>query len=258
MLVKHNLFQLVSKCYTLFFLLKKLIFQSTNSKRYNYHLLGQIQLMGIDSLTVVLATSFSLAMIFTFQVAKELKYLGVPQLVGSVLIVTFIRELSPVLTAVIIAGRVGSAFTAEIATMQVTQQIDVLYTLNIDPCDYLVKPRVFACMLMLPILNFISLATSITTSIMIASVLYEIAPSVFLISSNCSYIDFIYSSIKSIVFGLVISIISCVWGLTVDGGSKNVGKSTTSSVVTILLVIFILDFCLSFIMFRSSNSLLSI
>nr|YP_009313231.1 Hypothetical protein ycf63 [Dichotomaria marginata]SCW21485.1 Hypothetical protein ycf63 [Dichotomaria marginata] len=257
MLLQINTSQWFYKVYIACSFLKKIIFTTNKSKRYIYHSLNQVQLMGVGSLTVVLATSFSLGMIFTFQVAKELSSLGIQQLVGSVLMITFVRELSPVLTAVIITGRIGSAFTAEIATMKVTEQIDVLYILNIDPFYYLVKPRIFACMLMLPILNILSLATCIASGIVVASILYEISPSIFLTASCCSSIDLLYSSIKSIVFGIIIGIISCAWGLTVTGGSKNVGKSTTSSVVTILLVIFIVDFFLSFIMFYSSNSLLN-
>lgn len=228
------------------------------SKRNMYHILQQIQIMGIGSLTIVLLTAFFIGMVFTFQVAKEFAALNAINLLGSVLTITFVRELSPVLTAVIVAGRIGSAFTAEIATMKVTDQIDVLFILNTDPFYYLVVPRVYACILMLPILNIFALATSIASSILVGFILYNIPVSVFLASSVISLLDFSYSFFKSVIFGCIIGIISCSWGLSTIGGSKNVGKSTTSSVVTILLTIFIVDFILSYFMFHTGNSVLKI
>nr|YP_009313643.1 Hypothetical protein ycf63 [Helminthocladia australis]SCW21897.1 Hypothetical protein ycf63 [Helminthocladia australis] len=238
-------------------IISNLITSSYMSKRKGYHLINQLQLMGIGSLGIVLLTSCFIGMIFTFQVARELTYLNATKLVGSILTVTFLRELSPVLTAVIVTGRIGSAYTAEIASMQVTDQIDVLYVLHIDPIDYLVKPRVLACIIMLPFLNIMSLVTSIASSIFISAVLYHIAPMTFLISSysSLSIPDMFYSMIKTGVFGLIIGIISCTWGLTTKGGAINVGESTTSSVVTTLLMIFISDFFLSLLMFHDANSL---
>lgn len=218
----------------------------------------QIQIMGIGSLAIVLLTASFVGMVFTFQVAKEFNALNATHLVGSVLTITFVRELAPVLTSVIIAGRIGSAFTAEIATMQVTEQIDVLFILNTDPFYYLVVPRVYACVLMLPILNIFALATSIASSILIGLVLYNIPVAVFLMSSRISLLDLSFSILKAIIFGFIIGIVSCSWGLSTTGGSKNVGKSTTSSVVTILIFIFIVDFLLSYLMFHTASGIVSI
>jgi len=248
----------LKKCYFAYKLTYKLCGSIYLSKRNIHHLLQQIQVMGIGSLAIVLITAFFIGMVFTFQVGKEFASLNAINLLGSVLTITFVRELSPVLTAVIVAGRIGSAFTAEISTMKVTDQIDVLFTLNTDPFDYLVTPRVYACLLMLPVLNIFSLATSIASSIFSAFILYNIPVSVFLSSAIISSIDFIYSSLKSLMFGCIIGVISCSWGLSTTGGSKNVGKSTTSSVVTILLTIFIVDFILSYFMFHSSHSIVKI
>ncbi len=223
-------------------------------KRQKYHFLSQIEIMGIGSLTIVLLTAFFIGIVFTFQVAKEFSYLNATNLVGSVLTMTFVRELSPVLTAVIVTGRIGSAFTAEIATMKVTEQIDVLYVLQADPINYLVIPRFCACLVMLPLLNIFALSTSIASSLFVSSLLYHIPPSVFLNSSLISILDFTYSSFKAVIFGCIISIVSCSWGLKTQGGARNVGKSTTSSVVTSLLLIFMVDFVLSYCMFHTSES----
>nr|YP_009313027.1 Hypothetical protein ycf63 [Dermonema virens]SCW21281.1 Hypothetical protein ycf63 [Dermonema virens] len=245
------------KLRTCLLITKNLISSSYVSQRKVYHLINQLHIMGIGSLAIVLLTSCFIGMIFTFQIARELTYLNATRLVGSILTVTFLRELSPVLTAVIVTGRIGSAYTAEIASMQVTNQIDVLYVLRVDPIEYLIKPRIFACVLMLPILNIISLVTSVASSIYISAYLYSISPMTFIISSysSLSMSDLCCSLIKTCIFGLIIGIISCTWGVTTRGGSVNVGKSTTSSVVTTLLVIFISDFFLSLLMFRNSDSL---
>lgn len=248
----------LKKCYIAYQLICRLVQSVYIPKKNTYHLLQQIQIMGIGSLTIVLLTAFFIGLVFTFQVAKEFAALNAINLVGSVLTITFVRELSPVLTAVIVAGRIGSAFTAEIATMKVTEQIDVLFILNTDPFDYLIIPRVYACILMLPILNIFALATSIASSIFVGFVLYNIPVSVFLNSSMISIIDFGYSSFKAVIFGFLIGVISCSWGLSTTGGAKNVGKSTTSSVVTILLAIFMIDFVLSYFMFHASQNIVKI
>nr|SCW22919.1 Hypothetical protein ycf63 [Nemalion sp. H.1444] len=237
---------------------RQLLLPHYTSSRTIRNLFGQMKIMGVDSLAIVLLTSSFISMIFTFQVARELMYLNASNLVGSILTVTFIRELSPVLTAIIITSRIGSAFTAEIATMKVTDQIDVLYLLNVDPLQYLVNPRVHSCLLMLPLLTIIGFATSISSSIFVSAVLYNISPITFLNASyvSISILDLIYVTIKAFVFGLIIGVNSCSWGLTSLEGSVNVGRSTTSSVVTNLLMIFISDFFLSFVMYRNFNSLL--
>nr|UEQ11966.1 Hypothetical protein Ycf63 [Kumanoa mahlacensis] len=199
-------------------------------------------------------------MVFTFQVGKELASLNTTDMLGAILTTTFIRELCPVLTAVIVTAKVGSAFTAEIASMQVTEQINILLILKIDPVYYLVIPRLYVCILLLPLFNIFSIVTSVSISIFLSSVLYKLAPSLFIYSLNSTVlsINFVYSLIKTLIFGFVIAIISCSWGLSTKGGARNVGLSTTSSVVTILLFIFSLDFFLSYIMFCHSESIFSI
>lgn len=225
-----------------------------------YDVLEQMLIIGPGSLTISLVTAFFVSMVFALQVAKELLYLNAINLVGSILTIAFVRELSPVLISVIIIGRVGSSFTAELATMKVTEQVDALYLLNTNPIVYLVFPRVTACIIMLPILNFLSLATSIASSAFICFELYSIDPKTFFISSFAalSLIDLFKSLLKTLVFAIVISIISCYWGLSTKGGAKGVGSSTTSSVVISLLSIFILDFILSYLMFHDLGSIIQI
>jgi phospholipid/cholesterol/gamma-HCH transport system permease protein len=118
--------------------------------------------VGPASLLIALITAAFVGMVFTIQVTREFLSFGLGRRWGGVLALTLARELGPVLTAVIIAGRVGSAFAAEIGTMRVTEQIDALQILKTDPIDYLVIPRVIACALMLPLLNVLSFITGMT------------------------------------------------------------------------------------------------
>ncbi len=128
-----------------------------NGKIHRRNTLEQMSIVGPESLTIALITAAFVGMVFTIQVAREFIFFGAGSFVGGVLSLALTRELAPVLTAVVVAGRVGSAFAAEIGTMRVTEQIDALYILKTDPIDYLVIPRVIACSLMLPLLTIISL-----------------------------------------------------------------------------------------------------
>jgi phospholipid/cholesterol/gamma-HCH transport system permease protein len=136
--------------------------------------------------------------------------------------------------------------------MQVTEQIDALYMLKTDPIDYLVIPRVIACTLMLPLLTAISLLTGLAGGIFVADALYRISPVVFLNSAQnfLQIWDLIAAMVKAVIFGVLIAIIGCSWGLSTTGGAKGVGKSTTTAVVTSLLAIFITNFFLSWLMFQ--------
>jgi len=216
----------------------------------------QMLAVGPQSLIISLVTASFVGMVFTIQVAREFVYFGATSAVGGVLAIALTRELSPVLTAVVLAGRVGSAFAAEIGTMQVTEQIDALYVLKTDPIEYLVIPRFLACCLMLPILTILSLLTGMAGGLLIATTVYDISQAVFLNSvQNFMQIwDLIASVIKSVVFGGLIAVIGCSWGLTTTGGAKGVGESTTTAVVISLLAIFIANFFLSWLMFQGTGS----
>jgi len=214
--------------------------------------LEQMVAVGPESLLIALLTAAFVGMVFTIQVSREFINLGAGSAVGGVLAIALARELAPVLTAVILAGRVGSAFAAEIGTMQVTEQIDALYMLKTDPIDYLVIPRVIACCLMLPILTVLAFVTGMIGGVLIASNLYGISQTVFLDSARnfLSTWDLISAMIKGAVFGSMIAVIGSSWGLTTTGGAKGVGQSTTTAVVTALLAIFIVNFFLSWLMFQ--------
>jgi phospholipid/cholesterol/gamma-HCH transport system permease protein len=157
---------------------------------------------------------------------------------------------------VVLAGRVGSAFAAEIGTMRVTEQIDALYMLKTDPIDYLVIPRVIACCLMLPILTIFSIIVGLVGGMLVADNLYSISQSVFLDSAQnlLGVWDLFSAALKAVCFGALIAVIGCSWGLTTTGGAKGVGQSTTTAVVTALLAIFMSNFFLTWVMFQGTGS----
>ena len=208
--------------------------------------------VGLDSLRSVLLIAFFAGMIFTIQSARELIRYGAVGAVGGAFAVAFCRELAPVLTAGVVAGQVGSAFAAEIGEMQVTEQIDALYMLRTNPVDYLVVPRVIACCVMLPILTIFSVAVGILGGLFVAIYFYELEPSVFLesVRTFLGPWDLVTVAIKSFIFGLIIALVGCGWGLTTAGGGKGVGQAATAAVVTSWVFIFVADFFLSLLMFH--------
>ena len=241
-----------------FFLGGQVIIHLIQGKIHRRNTLEQMAVVGPDSLFIALLTAIFVGAVFTIQVAREFVNFGAGNLVGGVLALALTRELSPVLTAVILAGRVGSAFAAEIGTMRVTEQIDALLVLKTDPIDYLVIPRVIACLLMLPILTLLSLITGMIGGMLIATSLYNLSDTQFIDSAR-NFLDMwdIFSAVvKASFFGLLIAVIGCSWGLTTTGGAKGVGQSTTTAVVTSLLLIFVSNFFLSWLMFQGSGSAL--
>lgn len=235
-----------------FFLGGQVFWHLLMGKIHRRNTLEQMSVVGPESTLIALITAAFVGMVFTIQVAKEFIEYGASTTVGGVLAIALTREMAPTLTAVVVAGRVGSAFAAEIGTMRVTEQIDALYMMRTDPIDYLVVPRVCACALMLPLLAIMSLVVGLIGGLIVADQLYGIPSSVFM-SSVQDFLevwDVASAVIKSVTFGCLIAIIGCSWGLTTTGGAKGVGQSTTTAVVTSLLAIFVANFFLSWAMFR--------
>lgn len=223
-----------------------------NGKIHRRNTIEQLDAVGPESLLIVLITAGTIGAVFTVQVAREFISFGASGAVGGVLAIALSRELAPIVTAVVLAGRVGSAFAAEIGTMRVSEQIDALYMLKTDPIDYLVIPRVIACCFMMPILTILGLMVGLIGGMFLATTSYGISQSAFLdsVRSFLEISDLLSAMLKALIFGALIAIIGCSWGLTTTGGAKGVGQSTTAAVVTALLAIFITNFFLSWIMFQ--------
>ncbi|VVA91912.1 unnamed protein product [Arabis nemorensis] len=217
--------------------------------------LQQLERTGPKSLGVCLLTSTFVGMAFTIQFVREFTRLGLNRSIGGVLALAFSRELSPVITSIVVAGRMGSAFAAELGTMQVSEQTDTLRVLGADPIDYLITPRVIASCLALPFLTLMCFTVGMASSALLSDAVYGISINIIMDSAHRALRpwDIVSAMIKSQVFGAIISVISCSWGVTTTGGAKGVGESTTSAVVMSLVGIFIADFVLSSFFFQGAG-----
>lgn len=218
----------------------------------------QLADVGPGSLGVSLLTACFVGMAFTIQFVREFARLGLTRSVGGVLALAMSRELSPVVTAIIMAGRVGSSFAAELGTMQVSEQTDTLRVLRTDPVDYLVTPRVLACCLSLPVLTLLCFTVGMAASVLLADAVYSVSSNIILDSAARALQpwDLLSMMVKSIAFGGIIAGVSCAWGTTTAGGAKGVGESTTSAVVISLVCVFIADFALSWCFFQGAGDAL--
>ena len=212
------------------------------------NIVNQMIEVGVKSLPMTSLTSFFTGMVLALQFGTSTMYvLNEPLYVGTVVTIALIKELGPVLTAVVITGRIGAAITAELGTMKVTEQIDALYTLGTNPIKYLAVPRFLACITMLPILTIFANVTGIIGGLLIGNLRIGI-PSTIYWSESFDYIfidDYFHGFIKSIFFAVLIAIISCYKGFECSGGAEGVGKSTTSCVVTTLVLILVTDYFVS-------------
>ena len=192
-------------------------------------------------------TGLFTGMVLALQTAYGLERFGAKNYVGNITGLGFLRELGPVLTAVVVCGRVGAGVSAEIASMVVTEQIDALRALGADPYQKLVAPRVIAAILVTPILVVFADLIGIYGGLLVA--VYELGITAHTYTSSLLYTvmarDFTDGLIKSVVFGFLMVSIACFKGLSVQGGTEGVGRTTTSSVVTGIIVLFVSDFFLT-------------
>lgn len=207
----------------------------------------QMEEIGIRSLPVVVITTSFTGMVFALQSFAGFKRFTAESLVGAAVALAIVRELSPVLTGLMVAGRAGSAMAAEIGTMRVTEQIDALSTMAVEPVQYLIVPRMIAGITMLPVLTMLGNAFGVFGGYIVAVELLNVNPSIYWDSSYKWLVlnDFVSSLIKSACFGFIITIISCYYGFNSGGGAEGVGKATTRSVVVSSMTILISDFLLS-------------
>ncbi|CAN0829606.1 Protein TRIGALACTOSYLDIACYLGLYCEROL 1, chloroplastic [Linum grandiflorum] len=238
------------------FVLAGQVIQRTLSGKIHWrNTLQQLERVGPKSVGVCLLTAAFVGMAFTIQFVREFTRLGLNRAVGGVLALAFSRELSPVVTAIVVAGRMGSAFAAELGTMQVSEQTDTLRVLGANPVDYLVTPRVIALCIALPFLTLMCFTVGMASSAFLSDSVYGISINIIMDSAHRALRswDLVSSMIKSFCFGGIISTVSCAWGITTIGGAKGVGESTTSAVVISLVGIFVADFLLSSLFFQGAG-----
>ena len=214
-------------------------------------LVRQMVRVGVDSLPVVLLTALFTGMVFALQTFSTLRRFGAEGFVGSLVALSMVRELSPVISSLLIAGRCGSAMGAEIGTMRVTEQIDALEALATDPVHFLVVPRVWATVLTLPLLIVVGDVIGIAGGYLI-SVVYFGANPVTYVENTFRYMDLddlTSGLVKAAVFGLIVAVVGCQKGYHTRGGAEGVGRATTRAVVLASIAILIADFFLTKILF---------
>lgn len=203
----------------------------------------QAKKAGYDSLPIVSLVALFIGFIFALQTAYFMQRIGSEIYIASLVALSIVRELGPVITALVVAGRVGAAITAELGSMQVTEQIDALETLATNPIKYLVVPRFLALSIMLPLLTLYANIIGIFGSYLICVFKLGISSSMYLhvTSDALMYKDLFTGLFKSVFFGMIIAFVSCYEGFNVEGGAEGVGRATTHSVVKTFIMIIAAD-----------------
>lgn len=207
----------------------------------------QMSRIGVDSLLMVSITGLFTGLTLVVQVGGEFKKMGAVTYMGGIVALALARELGPVLTALVVAGRNGSAMAAEIGTMSVTEQIDALRSMAVNPLVHLGMPRLVACALMLPLLTMYSTIVGIVGGAMVAKYQIGVTNQVFFesILQNTGLDDMCTGLIKALCFGIIIAFSGCFKGFHVRGGADEVGKATTGAVVVATFCILISNYFLA-------------
>jgi phospholipid/cholesterol/gamma-HCH transport system permease protein len=207
----------------------------------------QFHAIAVRSTAIVAITASFTGMVLALQAAFALTRFGAKPYVGSLVGLSLVRELGPVLTAVMVGGRVGAGISAELGSMQVTEQVDAIRSMGADPIQKLVLPRVVAATLALPLLTVIADVLGILGGLLIANLQFSISPHLYMqtIVSTVSVQDVLSGIAKTFFFGWTIAMVGCFSGLSTTGGTVGVGRSTTQAVVVSSISIFVLDFFLT-------------
>jgi len=201
------------------------------------------QRAGVDSVPLVGLVSFFLGLTMALLTGYQLQRFGTERLIPGLVAIAFTRELGPLLTGIMLAARIGAAFTAELGTMQVSEEVESIEAMGIGPLRFLVAPRMLALFLLMPCLSTVSNIAAVFASSLICKAYFSIAFPYFLdlVKDSLLIRDIVTGILKSFMFGLLIAAIACYRGLTVKGGAAGVGSSTTSSVVTAITTVIGFD-----------------
>lgn len=235
-----------------FYILSFNIFKTLFSGQIHFrNTMQQLAFVGTDSLPIVILTGLSIGMVFSLQVTGLFQRYGANSVIGAAVGVSIVRELAPIFTGVVIAGRIGAAITAELGSMKVTEQINALLSMAVSPLKYLAVPRLLSCMIMVPLLNVVSIVIGTLGGMVIAVYVKGVILGQFLdsIRDFVTPMDLVKSMFKASIFGMIVALVSCYKGINTGEGAQGVGISTTSAVVISLISIFIVDFILSSILF---------
>ena len=235
----------------LFVFVMQAIYNCFTPPFYGRNFFRQVIDMGFYSLPVVGLTTIFAGMVIALQSYSGFASVGAESMVASVVLISVTRELAPVLSALMVAGRIGAAMAAEIGTMRVTEQIDALVTLSTNPFKYLVAPRLWAGVIVLPILVLLGDVIGIFGGYVVGVYKLGFNPANYINSTlqNMEAIDIISGLVKAAVFGFIISLMGCYNGYKSKGGAQGVGEATTNAVVSASILILIFNYILTEVFF---------
>ena len=244
-------FNLASHCYHISILLVQSVKYAFRRPLYFRTIIDQMEQIGVRSLSIVLLTCFFTGMVLALQTGYQIARFGAKVYIGVVVSLSMVRELGPVLTSLVVAGRVGAGIAAELGSMQVTEQIDAMRAMATNPVKKLVTTRLIALLVMLPVLTIVGDLIGIIGGMLIS--LYSLGLDFSFYKSTTiqalALQDVFTGLVKPVVFAVIIATVGCYLGLNTTGGTQGVGKSTTLSVVTSSILIFLFDFLLVKIFF---------
>src|SRR5271170_7853872 len=214
-------------------------------------LFDQMVSIGVASMPTVCLANFLLGLVLAIQGAGQFEKLGATALVANLVAFSILREIGPLITAVIVIGRSGSSITAELGTMKVAEEIEALNVMGIDPVKYLVVPRLLAMIIMMPVLTVLGEGIGLFAGWLISVTTLHLDP-IFYVSNSVDAVtqkDLFTGLLKAVIFGSVVGTVGCYYGMQVEGGAEGVGKATTRSVVTSLTCMLAMDALLTAIIY---------
>ena len=231
-------------------LFKDIIKACYNLRKRAPVILSNIITMGIESTLITIIMSFFVGIVLALQTGSQLSKFGLTNLLGAIVGLSLLKELAPVQTAILVAGKVGSSIAAELGSMQVSEEIDAMHIMGIDVNNYLIMPKFIGCTLATFALVIYTDFVGFLGGAFISNLYYNVSFESFFDSfiSFLDTFDILSNVIKAVIFGLLIALISCYYGLRTSGGSEEVGKSTTSTVVVSFMIILISNFFITRIM----------
>ena len=228
-------------------LVVKVISNLFSRPRYLVATYTQMDIIGVSSIPIVLMTGFFAGAVLSLQTASSLKAFGAVNLTGQLVALSLVREMGPVLIALMVAGRIGSGIASELGSMVVTEQIDAMRALGTDPTKKLVTPRVVATTTMLPLLTVAGDLFGLIGGWIISLNVLKLNTNLYWSEAlrSLTYLDALEGLLKPLVFGFIIGMVGCYMGISTKGGTRGVGKATTTSVVSASILVIIADFFIS-------------
>ena len=230
-------------------LLCEMLYYFKEAPRNLTSIFRQMSIVGIETLPIAMLVALFVGMVLSVQTGSELALYGTQEAIGAIVGLSMVKELGPVMTGLLVAGRVGSSMAAEIGAMQVYEEIDALKTLEINPVRYLAMPRLIACLFAVPALVAFAMVVGIIGGGIVADVNPKIDVPFNVYYENMTrainYVDIFKGLFKSMVFGGIIAHVGCYVGFKTSGGARGIGESTTRSVVLSFLLIIIANYLLT-------------